>query len=419
MTCDKLHGRFPAGAFRLLGTVVLLSALSACNVPAPPGSTGAGEAGSCPATLVTLESDYASTNVALVAMDGTVLTSSLASSATAGLGGDVVVPASPSTGRVVLIDRLPEARLTFIDKSTAKVSFELSVATGFPSNPHDYAEVLPGKAYVTRYDENLAAGKQPLDRGSDVLVVDTVGRALTASIDMRPAVADAKGVLPRPDRMATSGGRVFVLLGALTASYVPATSSRIVEIDPRTDAVVGTLVLPGLEGCAGLTRSPVREELAVLCSGNFRSTGPSALDGSGVALVDVSGPPSVTRIFPATTFGQAPIGFYAAYAGADSLVIQTFGHLSDGVTAAADDVVYRLDLRTFAHEEILRSQGEPFTLGGIACEPGCGACFVADAGRGGVLHRFDVDASGALSAGRAITVERKIGLPPVELGTLR
>lgn len=420
MNFGNESGRILVRATRSLwANLPLWITLAACNVPNPPGSSGATDGGSCPASLVVVESDFASTNVALVAMDGRVLTGSLASSATAGLGGDVVPPNSASTASVVLLDRYPNERIVWVDPHNATVTSELSVATGFASNPHDYVDVAPGKAYVTRYDQNLAAGAQPFDVGSDVLVVDPGKHAIVSSIDLRPAVADVPGVEPRPDRIAIFDNRAFVLLDALTADWKLVTSSRIAEIDVATDTVVSVLTLPGLKDCTGLLKSPFRTELAVLCSALQASTGTTELDASGIAVVDVTGSPTVTRTFPATIFGTNPIGFYGAYASADAIVFQSFGHLADGSTPAADDIAYRFDVATGKYDEILRSAGEPFTIGGIACEPSCGACFIADAGRGGVLHRYDVDASGVLSNERVITVERTIGLPPRDLGMLR
>lgn len=393
-------------------------ALCACDVPEPPGTRGVTDVGLCPTSLVVVESDYESTNVALVAMDGRVLTGSVASSAM-GLGRDVVLPAETSDGSVVLIDRLPEARLVWIDPTTARVTSERSVTTGFPSNPRDYAAIASTRAYVTRYEQNLAPSTQPFDRGSDVLVVDPEGGAIVGSIDMRPAVADAPGALPRPDRIAIRGDRAFVLLATLGTDFTATFPSRIVEIDTRSDRITSVLPLTGFTQCAGLEGSPFGPELVVNCLGTFQSTGSSTLSGSGIVVVDVSGSPTVSRSFRALDLGSNPVGFESAWAGPDAILFQTFGHFADGAIAAADDVVYRLDLRTGEHEAVLASDGEAFSLGGIACEPACGACFVADAGRGGVVHRFDVDEMGVVSSARAIVVERAIGLPPRELGKVR
>jgi hypothetical protein len=366
---------------------------------------------SCPAKLVVVESDYQSTNIAVVSMEGDVLTGSLASSATAGFGGDVVPTTMPARGRVTLLERSRNDRIVWIDPTTTEVT-ELSVATGFPSDPYDYAQVAPGKAYVPRYLENTAAGQQPFDTGSDVLVVDPDRRVITGSIDMRPSVADAPGVQPRPNSVVTDGNRAFVLLSALTG-FSTTTSSRLVEIDVGTDAVQSTLTLSGFSNCNSLEKSPFRAEAAALCSGQFNATGASELAGAGLVIVDLSAPPTIKASFPAARFGSSPIAYWAAYAAPDVLLFTTFGQLDDLQHSVVSDAVHRLDLVTGEHSVVLA--GNAFALGGVVCEPRCAACFVTDA-EPGLLHRFDLGGDGTLSNERSIVVERTIGLPPRDIG---
>src|SRR5262249_22484337 len=142
---------------RLLSTALFAILGVACNVPPPRGTHGAdlGDAAAdgparsgCSRAVVVDESDYMSTNVALLGPDGDVLTESLASSATRAVGltaplsGDVYSPTMPITGgEVVLIDGgQSSSRIVWVDPKTASKR-ELSVATGFWSDPHDYAEI--------------------------------------------------------------------------------------------------------------------------------------------------------------------------------------------------------------------------------------------------------------------------------------
>jgi hypothetical protein len=91
--------------------VCLLAA--GCNVPLPKASRGAhvgdaavadGGGGACSRAVVVTESDYMSTNVALLGLDGSVLAPNVASSATSAVGlaaplsGDVVTPTMPVRG---------------------------------------------------------------------------------------------------------------------------------------------------------------------------------------------------------------------------------------------------------------------------------------------------------------------------------
>jgi hypothetical protein len=408
-----------------------------CNVPLPKGSRGThlgdaaggdgGEPGACSRAVVVTESDYMSTNVALLRLDGTVLAPSVASSATGAVGlvaplsGDVVTPTMPVRGaELVLVDSAQSSsRIVWVDPETA-ARRELSVATGFWSDPRDYVEVAPGKAYVPRYNPNPAPGKVPFDAGNDVLVLDVARGAVVRSIDVSDALGpDGAKALPDADKIVLAGERAYVLLGALPRDFSGAqVSSRLVAIDTTRDEVTSVTVLDGLLDCAGLVLSPDAKKLAALCSG--KRIDPSArsdLDGSGVALVDITGEPRIVKRIAASDIGDGPIGFFGAFSSASSLVVQTFGFDDPSTGDRRDDALVRLDLDGGPPSIVLESAGEPFTLGGVACDVHCGACFVADAKRdGGVVHRFSIDDAGALSADRIIKVETDPGLPPRYIG---
>src|SRR5512142_202362 len=90
--------------------------------------------------------NYMASQVALTALDGTVLSASFISTASAqtdglafALSGDTALPnTAPASGRIVVIDRYGTNVLTWVDPSTARVQAQLSVGTGFESNPQDY-----------------------------------------------------------------------------------------------------------------------------------------------------------------------------------------------------------------------------------------------------------------------------------------
>jgi hypothetical protein len=419
-----------------LAAIAVVIALAGCNVPVRRGGGGVvlsgdaaggmdGAAGpACGRGVVVVEQgpDYLSTNVALLANDGSVLQGSLASSATSSVGltapltGDVVPPTTAAAGdQVVLVDRGAGAnRIVWVDLATAKRRI-LPVDTGFASNPQDYAQVSATKAYVPRLGENHSAGKEPFDSGSDLLVVDPTALSVIGSIELGPAVDEAPAH-PLPDAMkaVVLGSRAYALLAALSPDSSANVSSRLVAVDVASDAIRDVLSLDGFEDCAGFAVSADRTTIAVLCAGGGNiQTSPTELDGSGVVLVDVTSAPAVKKSFRAADLGQNRVGFFGDYSGDESLVFQTFGYSDVSTGATSKDELLRLDLASGRSEVLL--DGAPFSIGGIACT--CGACFVADSDRqGGVVHRFAVDGAGELSNDRPIKVERDPGLLPRTLG---
>ncbi len=391
-----------------------------CDVSAPGGSGGVGGAGGaapgCPRALVVANSDYASTNVSVVSTGGELLSASLLSSASAGVGasaalsGDVVLPHdAPASGRVVLIDRYPNSVLTWVDPASAAVEGQLSVATGFPSNPHDYLEVDGAKAYVTRYNTNPTPGREPLDGGGDLLVVDHARRAVVGRVDL--GAEAGPGFSPRPNRLARlAGGDALVTLDRFDAAFGRAEDARLVGVDPASDAPAWRLDLAGLANCGGLALSPSGARLAVACAGVF-ADGAGQLARSGLALLDLGARPprEVARFDLAARFG-APIAPALAFASESLLVGVAFGDLAAGRA----DLAFALDVAT-GEAAVIAEAADAFSFGDLRCAPGCGElCFLADAGRN-VLRSFRPGA-GPLAPGPELRVDTAFGLPPRSLG---
>jgi len=405
-----------------IAKVLLLSTLpaviGACNVPDPPAPTGGVHVsmGPCGRGVVVVESDYASTNVALAGFDGTVLSSSIVSSGTRSpglsmaLSGDVVAAsARPASDFVVLIDRYPNAVLTWLDPETAEVRGQLSVATGFASNPHDYLEIGGGRAYVSRYESNPSPGREPWDGGGDLLVVSLWPPAIVGRVDL--ARPDDGPWLPRPDRMLLFGQHALVLLQRFDESFSSAGDGRIVGVSLAGDTVDWMVDMPGLASCGAMVLSPSRDRLAVACSGVFQDQA-GQIDKSGVVLLDMTTiPPQPLRRYGVALDLGAPLAPAIGYLDDTHLVGVAYGDL----VANRGDQVYSLDLSSGVVDVLSRSS-QAFVLGDIRCASACGApCLLADAERM-ALRRFALGATGAVDELPAALVNDAIGLPPRTLG---
>jgi hypothetical protein len=381
------------------------------------GGTGDGGAGVCPSAFVVVDSDYMSTDVSVVSPSGALLTGSLISSGSAppgltqALSGDVVCPlARPSSGSVVLIDR-GNAAIDWINPTTAAVEAQLSVSTGFASDPHDYLDVAPGKAYVTRYATNTTPGMMPNDGGGDILILDTQKQVITGRIDMSDP--DNGMLLPRPDRMLSIGGQVWVSLERLDATYATVGDARFAGVDPTTDQRTFELDLPKIASCGGLAVSPSGKVVAATCSGLLAST--SDTSQSALVLIDATkNPPVELMRYPVAVDLGGALGPTLAFASETLLVGFAYGDMS--ATPVRNDVGFTLDLTTGTVAKLFDA-GAPFVLGDVRCAPGCGdRCVMADAQANAL--RFWQITGGALVAQPNLPPDPSVGLPPRGLGEL-
>ena len=377
--------------------------LVACNVPEPIESTG----GAGPHGVVVLSSDYQSTNVSAVAVDGRVLSESILSSGSAApgisapLSGDVVLPTSPDpSGRILLIDRKSSV-VTFVDPQTAAVLRQISVATGFYANAHDWLQVAPGKAYVSRYETNALPGAEPFDQGGDLLVVDTNEYKITGRIDLASA---GDVVLPRADRMLAMGTDVWVSLQRLSAGDMKTgQDARVVGVDVASDRIAWQVDLAGVANCGAPVLAPSGTIAALACSGVY--TDPDTSRSAVVLLDATTRPPSMQRRFDVGGAVWPAI----AFASEQVLVGSVPGTLNE---PRRNDVAFALDLGSGTVTRLLEANGA-FVLGDVLCTSG--RCLMADAGELAV-RVWSVTGS-SLAAAPSIAPDPSIGLPPRCIGS--
>lgn len=403
-----------------IGWVLAYGAAVSCNVAAPPPSTGGAsvaDAGACDRGLVTVESDYRSSNIVVSSREGTTLSPSFVSSGATkpglalALSGDVDVPyVRPHSGRLVILDRYGTNVVTWMDVESGAVLAQLPIGQGFESNPHDYLEMDANHAWVSRYGSNVTPGRQPFDEGGDLLVLDTISPSIVGRIAMPEENAS---LLPCPGGLNWLGGDVVVTLGRWSRDFAMAGDGRLVGVSPLTASVAWTVDVSGLDACGRLMVSPDGRRAAIACSGTYDFDNKRFdVTHSDVVLFDATTrPPFELKRFGASARLGAGIQPALAFATNTTLV----GVALDA--ASGQDRAFSLDVDS-GEVVLLLSKAASFVLGGLRCSPGCGdICLLCDADTR-TLHRWKFTSDRAFDVLDDAPLESIIGLPPRTMGGL-
>lgn len=402
---------------------------AACNVPPPAPSTGGAKFDvsdggaetsapvACDRGVVTVESDYRSTNIVVSDREGTTLSPSFVSSGATkpglalALSGDVDVPfVRPRSGRLVILDRYGTNVVTWMDAESGMVIAQLPVGQGFESNPHDYLEIDATHAWVSRYGSNLTPGQQSFDEGGDLLVLDTTGPSIAGRIAMPEENAS---LFPCPGELNWLGDVVVVTLGRWSRNFATAGDGRFVGVSPLTGALSWTVDLPGLLACGRLMISPDGRRAAIACSGiyDFDNKRFDASHSDVVLFDATTRPPTELKRFGASAALDAGIQPVLAFATNAMLL----GVALDNATG--QDRAFMLDVDSGVATPVL-SKAATFVLGGVRCSPGCGdVCLLCDA-ETRTLHRWRFTGDRAFDVLDDAPLESIIGLPPRTMGGL-
>lgn len=367
----------------------------ACDVPIVHPN----EQGAASGLVVAATDEVQSANIGIMDSSGFVLSSSVISTASVkadfstALGGDLAFPSTVSDSTVlVILDRYPGSVITWLDVSTPKptVRAQLSVATGFAANLHDYVPYWPTKVFATRFDSNSSPGQEPFDSGGDLLMIDptTPQPKITGRIDVAARLPKGNPYFAHPDRARLlPDGKLYVVVPFYDARHYSG-KSYLAVVDPETEQVESFLLLEGVSGCSGIDAAPDARSLAIACSGNWQGTGRA--QSSTSAIVGVSTSPLRELWRMGTGPDARAFGFSATFADAHHVITTKLGALGPPLL---NDTVELIDIEAKTSTTLLESAGQPASLSLGPCATQLGLCFLADASRNQIV-RLDLNAVG-------------------------
>ena len=371
-----------------------------------------------PWAITVIGTDYVSTSVSLISRESRSLfreniihSGSSSPGLSVALSGDVVFPRTWNHKNwIVLLDRYPNSVLTFVDPNDFNVIGQLSVATGFASNPHDFLWLWENKAYVTRYETNPRPGNEPYDGGDDILIVDPVARTITGRIPLAgyADTAHHPQAQARPDQMTYADGRVWVTLDHLTNDFEQSGEGRVVAIDPQTDEVVALVRLPEVTNCTGMAYNRHDHALYLSCSGLFVAGTEAQLTHSGIVAIDLKADPPQARVVRRAQDGVGrPYGFDLDVAQGRHLLAVRFGDLETGIP----DRLVAIDLET-AEETVVHEAGSAYGMGGLLADDATNTVYVGEADPANPAIFLYVLKDGAFCRDGMMEAHPRVGLPP-------
>lgn len=193
-------------------------------------------------------------------------------------------------GRIYVLNRSNADNVQIIDpQQSFSTPTNAQVSVGNGSNPQDIAFVSATKAYVSR----LAS--------SSLQIINPTTLRLGGTVDLRPLIkANDRDGSPEPYYMLVHNGLLYVILQHLDVQnfFAPLAPGEIAVIDPATDRVVRTIVLPNTNPFSQLHFSPTLRRILVSCVGDF------GVNDGGIFAID----PTTNTIDTAMSVREAALG---------------------------------------------------------------------------------------------------------------
>lgn len=357
-----------------LGTI---TCTVACIGPAKEAPKGVPDAGTAPTpqgigmAVVSNDAAYTSSLVSLVDATGNTLlqddcidSGSKPPVLSLALSGDVVLPSQKQPGDALILIDQENSALVWLKPGNCSVSQDLSVATGFSSDPYDVVGLSATKAYVSRYATNPTPSGTPgaNDQGADLLIINPSTQTITGRIDLSAYATTVSGatIQADPARAVLANGNVYVTLENISGDFMTTGPARIVIVDPNTDTVTGTIDPPTVKNCQQLSSIDSANELLVVCTGDYNADLTTQVSQSAVLVYDISGDtPSLMQTIPASSMSGQPLINYLLTAVNDEYAIAaTFGTQMP----MTPDELWNLDLKTGTATKIEDADGY-LTLG--------------------------------------------------------
>lgn len=432
------HRRAPRAAW-LCGVLLLCCAeLTAC-ADSPLNDCARAELAPLARTpsYAVVTGDYTATAIALLDADGALLDEAWIDSGTTAIGlsatlnGDVVLPSAPlHDGTLTLLDRFVTDVVTRITlaEPTERVQAEVrasSASRSWSPNPHDVAAHSTGRLVLTRFEANAHPDALELDRGDDVVLLDSASRAVVSRVDLAPLGVDVGGehIGARPDGLARAGTRYVVGLARLSLDFMVSGPGAValVDVDAGTASAVP---LDGLAYCGEVRAldTPLAEpvplaaevDVLVLCQGTTFVVEELRRATAGLAVVRVSrdGAARVIRVWRAAEHRDvgSPTNLVALLDAGRALYAAR-GEASGGTT----DRLVAVDLASGEPQTVYVSELR-FALFAGAYDASRALLLVPEGELG--VHRFEVGAGLEVRSRDHVEVSPCRRLPALQLGAL-
>jgi hypothetical protein len=390
-----------------------------------PGRTG-------PAFAV-INSDWSSTSISLLDLEGNVLADNYLNSGSrpaglvTALSGDVELPKqSGESGVLVILDRFRTDVVTRVRLSDGVILGQVKTHTppeqdttsSYSSNPHDYIYIDAETAYVTRGEPNIDSNASPIDLGDDLFRINPTTMQRTGErIDLGvldQQVMGANGMVTayaRPSRMVRLGRTVIVGIGRSAFDFKAVGDGVVALVDLDTRVVTG-FAIPGLKNCTDVETVPNdTDTVLVSCSGDW-STGSKAT--AGLALVGVSnGAVQIEHIWRAANDAAATPLTSATVSLGGTLV----GAAANDYSGSGTDVYAVLDLATGSKTTIKSLTPGKGVFGTPAYDAQTGTLFLPDASTDkdkkptGGLRRFTRNGDGSFRELELVKVAPSTNMP--------